>query len=116
MTDDTKSHFAIYTSRDVYEAYGQMTSHLADIAVKGAAMALSADAHKGLSDYDGGTETPASFIVRARDEQGILDLAIRFISRRAGVCFWDELPADQLADFEIGIDYERNQPSVGATQ
>ena len=99
---------AVYTSRDLAEAYGDTTHTLADTMVKAAALTLPAHARKALSDYDGGTETPVAYIVRARDEEGVMDLAVKFVARRVGVCFWDELPPEQQAGhYSMGIAYER---------
>jgi hypothetical protein len=120
MTDDAKADeiaakYSIYTSRDVSESYGEMTHNLVDTVVKAAVLTLPPAAHKALSDYNGGTEIPVVYIVRARDEEGVLDLAIQFVARRCGVCFWDELEPEKQAGhyFVVGIDYERNQ---GASQ
>ncbi|HWX28218.1 MAG TPA: hypothetical protein VNZ53_12380 [Steroidobacteraceae bacterium] len=106
MTDDMK--LTVYASRDLSEAYGEMAQNLVDTVARGAFETLPADARKTLNDYDGGTETPAVYIVRARDSEGVVDLAVKFVGRRAGVCFWDELePEEQAAPyFSMGIDYE----------
>jgi hypothetical protein len=105
MTDK----LVVHTSRDFAESYAEMTSSLATTVVNGAFETLPPAARKTLDD---GAET---HLVRARDDEGVVDLAVKFAGRRAGVCFWDELPAEQQAGpyLTMGIDYASNAMTKG---